>query len=171
MALRRLLFSLVILFVCNAHCAAVPEQTIRLICPSHRSGFVIGQVLSEGLRDTFRRASCLSRAPEVAAAARWRRCARGARGHTLLVASPILTIMPLARPSLKLDAIRDFTPITLTGTIPNLMAVHPSVPAQEHQGVRQGSSCESRQAPLTDHRSGLDQSPRHRAFKSSRKRS
>jgi tripartite-type tricarboxylate transporter receptor subunit TctC len=33
------------------------------------------------------------------------------------------------RPSLKLDPLRDFAPITLVGNIANLMAVHPSVPA------------------------------------------
>ena len=52
-------------------------------------------------------------------------------GYTLLVVSPILSHTPLTRPGLKLDSVRDFAPITIVGTIANLMAVHPSLPARD----------------------------------------
>ena len=109
-----------------------PSKPVRLILPFPTgSGFVIGQVLSEGLRDTFKAGVVSEPRSGGGGSIAMETVARAAPdGHTLLVASPILTIMPLARPSLKLDAMRDFTPITLTGTIPNLMAVHPSVPAK-----------------------------------------
>ena len=123
---------MLVIAAANVHAQQFPAKPIRLILPFPTgSGFVIGQVLSEGLRDTFKPGVVSEPRSGGGGSIALETVARAAPdGHTLLVASPILTIMPLARPSLKLDALRDFTPITLTGTIPNLMAVHPTVPAK-----------------------------------------
>jgi tripartite-type tricarboxylate transporter receptor subunit TctC len=87
-------------------------------------------MLSEGLRDIpagrrdeIRRAGGSIAMETVARAA--------PDGYTLLIVSPILTHTPLTRPSLKLDSVRDFTPISIVGTIANLMAVHPSIPVKD----------------------------------------
>ena len=133
MAVRRLMsMVLLLLAAANVHAQQFPAKPIRLILPFPTgSGFVIGQVLSEGLRDTFKPGVVSEPRSGGGGSIAMETVARASPdGHTLLVASPILTIMPLARPSLKLDAVRDFAPITLVGTIPNLMAVHPSVPAK-----------------------------------------
>lgn len=50
-------------------------------------------------------------------------------GYTLLMAAPPLTINPALNPGLSYDPFRDLTPIALLATIPNVMVVHPSVPA------------------------------------------
>jgi tripartite-type tricarboxylate transporter receptor subunit TctC len=115
-----------------AHGQSFPSKSVRLVLPFPTgSGFVIGQVLTEGLRDTFQQGIVAEARPGAGGSIALELVAKAPPdGHTLLVASPILTISPIVRPSLKLDAIRDFAPITLVGNIANLMVVHPVVPAR-----------------------------------------
>lgn len=134
MAIRQLSFAAAMMFAVTTHAYGqqFPAKPIRLILPFPTgSGFVIGQVLSEGLRDTFKH-GVVSEPRSGAGGSLALQAVAGAApdGHTLLVASPVLTIAPIVRPSLKLDALRDFAPITLVGNIANLMVVHPSVPAK-----------------------------------------
>ena len=51
-------------------------------------------------------------------------------GHTLLVAPSAIVIVPSSYKRLPFDPIRDFIPITQTYFVPNLMLVHPSLPAR-----------------------------------------
>ncbi|OGA45173.1 MAG: hypothetical protein A3G25_20960 [Betaproteobacteria bacterium RIFCSPLOWO2_12_FULL_63_13] len=51
-------------------------------------------------------------------------------GHTLLVAVPALAINVSIYRKLPYDALRDFAPITQAVSQPNLLAVHPSLPAK-----------------------------------------
>jgi tripartite-type tricarboxylate transporter receptor subunit TctC len=50
-------------------------------------------------------------------------------GYTLMLAAPPLVINPHLYPRTVQDAQREFVPIALLGTIPTVLAVHPSVPA------------------------------------------
>ena len=56
-------------------------------------------------------------------------------GYTLLIAPPGLVFSPFLYKKTGYDPIRDFTSIALLGSVPNVMAVHPSVPAQSLQQV------------------------------------
>ncbi len=49
-------------------------------------------------------------------------------GHVLLLASSSLWIRTLLQENLPYDAVKDFSPVTLVGVIPNLLVVHPSLP-------------------------------------------
>ena len=51
-------------------------------------------------------------------------------GYTLLIAPPGLVFSPFLYKRAGYDPLRDFTPIALLGSVPNVMAVHPSVPAR-----------------------------------------
>ena len=51
-------------------------------------------------------------------------------GYTLLCISSTHTMIPSLFPKLPFDAIRDFVPITMLASAPNLLVVHPAVPAQ-----------------------------------------
>jgi tripartite-type tricarboxylate transporter receptor subunit TctC len=51
-------------------------------------------------------------------------------GHTLLMASSALVINPSLYAKVPYDAIRDFKPITQPALLPNILVVHPSVPAK-----------------------------------------
>jgi tripartite-type tricarboxylate transporter receptor subunit TctC len=51
-------------------------------------------------------------------------------GYTLLMNGAAFTIAPAVYRKLPYDALRDFAPITNAVVSPNVMAVHPSVPAR-----------------------------------------
>ncbi len=51
-------------------------------------------------------------------------------GYTLLHYSNVLWIMPLLRDNVSWDPVRDFSPITLAASTPNLVVVHPSLPVR-----------------------------------------
>ncbi len=50
-------------------------------------------------------------------------------GHTLLTAPSPITINPVLYKKLPYDVARDFAPVTLLANVPNILLVHPSVPA------------------------------------------
>ena len=52
-----------------------------------------------------------------------------ADGYTLLMGSPGLVTNPLLYANLPFDGIRDFAPVSLVGSVPNALVVHPSVAA------------------------------------------
>lgn len=51
-------------------------------------------------------------------------------GYTLLIASNQVTINPWLHAKLPFDIEKDFTPVALIASVPMVLAVHPSVPAQ-----------------------------------------
>ena len=51
-------------------------------------------------------------------------------GYTLLIAGGNLWTLQFLRKSVAWDAARDFVPITLAGTLPNIIVVHPSLPVK-----------------------------------------
>jgi len=130
--IKQLLMAAILLSAVEGYAQTFPSRSVRLILPFPTgSGFVIGQVLSDGLRDTFKHGIVAEPRSGAGGSIALEMVAKAPPdGHTLLVTSPILTITPIVRPSLKLDPLRDFAPITLIGNIANLMVVHPVVPAR-----------------------------------------
>lgn len=53
-----------------------------------------------------------------------------ADGYTLLLYSNSLWIVPLMRQNAAFDPLRDFAPITLAASSPNILVVHPSLPVK-----------------------------------------
>ena len=51
-------------------------------------------------------------------------------GYTLLLTTNIFTINPWLYPNVPFNVERDFAPITLAGSTPNLLVVHPSIPVK-----------------------------------------
>ncbi|MBL8382932.1 MAG: tripartite tricarboxylate transporter substrate binding protein [Burkholderiales bacterium] len=54
-------------------------------------------------------------------------------GHTLLVAAAAIGVIPALHAKLPFELYRDLLPLTLVGTVPFMMLVHPSVPAKTVQ--------------------------------------
>ena len=54
-------------------------------------------------------------------------------GHTLLAAAAAISVIPALLPKLPFELYKDLVPITLIGTVPFMMLVHPSVPANTVQ--------------------------------------
>jgi tripartite-type tricarboxylate transporter receptor subunit TctC len=51
-------------------------------------------------------------------------------GYTLLMAASTLAINPVMFKKVSYDAVKDFAPVTQVAALPNVLVVHPSVPAK-----------------------------------------
>lgn len=109
-----------------------PEKPIRLVVAFPTGApYILALMLSEKLREPlgqpvvpdFRGGAGGSLASELVAKA-------PADGYTLLLTSATLVISPSLYPKLGYDPFRDFAPVTLIATVPNMLVVHPSVPAK-----------------------------------------
>ncbi|MGZ8262774.1 MAG: Bug family tripartite tricarboxylate transporter substrate binding protein [Burkholderiales bacterium] len=109
-----------------------PEKPVRMIVafPTGAS-HILAILVSEKLRDAlgqgvvpdFRPGAGGNLANELAAKA-------APDGYTLLLTSGSITLSPSLYPKLGYDTFRDFTPISNLASVPNVMVVHPSVPAK-----------------------------------------
>src|SRR5258705_662913 len=110
-----------------------PSKPIRLVVPSAPGGGIdftarvlagpLGAALGQSVVvDNRAGASGIIGADTVAKAE--------PDGHTLLQASSSLTVIPHLYRKLPYDLLRDFAPISLVARTPNLLVVHPTVPAR-----------------------------------------
>jgi len=79
-------------------------------------------------------------------------------GYTLFMSSPGLTTNPLLSEQAKYDPVKGFTPLSLLALIPNVLVVHPGVPAKNMQEFL--ALARSRKPPLTQSSAGAG-SPGH----------
>jgi tripartite-type tricarboxylate transporter receptor subunit TctC len=109
-----------------------PEKSIRMVVAFPTGApYILALLISEKLRESlgqsvvpdFRPGAGGNLASELVAKA-------PPDGYTLLLTSPTIAISPSLFPKLGYDTFRDFAPITLLATVPNVMIVHPSVPAK-----------------------------------------
>ncbi len=109
-----------------------PDRNIRMVVAFPTGApYVLALLVSEKLRESlgqsvvpdFRAGAGGNLAAEIVAKA-------PADGYTLLLTSPSITISPSLFRALGYDTFRDFAPITLLATVPNVILVHPSVPAR-----------------------------------------
>jgi tripartite-type tricarboxylate transporter receptor subunit TctC len=109
-----------------------PDKSIRLIVAFPTGApQILSLLISEKLRESlgqpvvpdFRGGAGGNLASEITAKA-------PADGYTLLLTSPTIAISPSLFPKLGYDTFRDFAPITQLAAVPNVMVVHPSVPAR-----------------------------------------
>jgi tripartite-type tricarboxylate transporter receptor subunit TctC len=131
-------FSLVVL-ACLAALAApaaaqrYPEKPIRMIVPfppgggSDTAGRALATRLSEQLGQPIVVENRVGAAGSIGAEYASR---APADGYTILLGSTSeLTQYPAVNPKVRYDPLRDFVPVSLVGTIPLVLVVHPSLPA------------------------------------------
>jgi tripartite-type tricarboxylate transporter receptor subunit TctC len=116
--------------------AVYPSKPIRLIlpfppgAPSDMVGRALGQKLSEQLGGNVvpdnRPGAGGNLGIGIAAKS-------PPDGYTLVLATPGIAISPSLYSKLGYDAARDFAPVARVTTIPNILVVHPSVPAKTLQ--------------------------------------
>jgi tripartite-type tricarboxylate transporter receptor subunit TctC len=120
----------------SAHTATAqnyPAKPIRIVVPLAAGGpgdvlaRAVGQKLSENVGQSVvvdnRPGANTNVGNEFVAKA-------PADGYTLLATASTLTINPALYPKLPYDAIRDFAPISLIGSAPLILVVHPSLPVK-----------------------------------------
>ena len=113
-----------------------PDRPVRMIVPFAAGGpgdifaRLIGQKLSEQLGQQF----VIENRPGAGGNIGTGAAARApADGYTLLVASSAVWINASLYPQIPYDPVRDFEPIIIGATSPEVLVVHPSVPAKTVQ--------------------------------------
>jgi len=131
--LRALCVACVVLWSAPAAAQGYPEKPVRMIVPfpagggSDTAGRAIAQRLSERLGQPVVVENRVGAAGSIGAefAAR-----APADGYTILLGSTSeLTQYPLVNRKIRYDPVRDFIPISMVGTIPLVLVVHSSLPA------------------------------------------
>ena len=111
-----------------------PTRPVTLVVPFPPGGptDLAGRVMQAGMQAALGQPVVVDNRPGATGAIGSRHVAQSAPdGHTLLVAaSGTLTINPVVMRSPGYDVERDFAPVTLVMTAPNMLVVHPSVPAR-----------------------------------------
>lgn len=108
-----------------------PTKTVRMILPFAGGSDTVGRLVATRLSESLGQQVVPD--PRVGATGNIGFLAGAkspADGYTLLMgAVPVLT-NPLLNPKVGYDGIRDFSPVALLATIPNVVIVHPSVPVK-----------------------------------------
>jgi tripartite-type tricarboxylate transporter receptor subunit TctC len=116
-----------------ARAQAYPSRFIRWIVPFAAGGGsdVIARLLSDELTKVLGQPLVIENKPGQAASIGADIVAKSAAdGYTILIATPgVQMTNPFLYASLPYNAEKDFTPIIHLAHLPNLMVVHPSVPA------------------------------------------
>lgn len=120
-----------ILAATAAHAQTYPVKTVRIILPFAGGSDTVGRLIAGKLSTALGQQVVPD--PRVGASGNIGFLAGAkspADGYTLMMgAVPVLT-NPMLNPRVGFDALRDFTPVALLATIPNVVIVHPSVPAK-----------------------------------------
>jgi tripartite-type tricarboxylate transporter receptor subunit TctC len=111
-----------------------PERPVRVVVPFPAGGAadIVARQVTQGLAAGLGSQFVVDNRAGAGGAIGAETVARSAPdGYTLLFASSsALSINPHIAAKISYDALRDFTPIALIGFAPNVLVVHPSVPAK-----------------------------------------
>jgi len=113
--------------------AAYPNRPIRMVIPFAAGGpaHILGQILAEKLQQSWGQPVNLEIKHGVNGILGSELVAKApADGYTMAVAASAHYINPGIYDKLPFDSVNDFTPVTLLAGGPNVLVVHPSVPAK-----------------------------------------
>ena len=112
---------------------AWPSKPVRLVLPFPPGGGtdILGRTLALRLGEALGQPVLTDNRPGAGGNLGAEIVARSAPdGYTAVLAAPNFVISPSMYRKLGYDPFKDFEPVSLVASIPNLLAVHPSVPAQ-----------------------------------------
>ena len=118
---------------CGAHAQSYPARLVRIIVPTSAGGGgdVIARLIAKSLSERWNRQVVVDNRTGAGTMLGSELVARAAPdGYTLLMTPSTLAINPAAYKKVPYDALRDFAPVTQAAVVPNLVMVHPSVPAK-----------------------------------------
>jgi len=112
---------------------AYPAKTVRIIVPFAAAGGtdIMARSLAQRMTESTGQQFVVENRPGANALIGTEAVAKAAPdGYTLLLTTNIFTINPWLYPNVPFNVERDFAPVTLAGSTPNLLALHPSIPAK-----------------------------------------
>jgi len=110
-----------------------PNRPVRIIAPSAPGGAAdtVARAIAQPLAERLGQPVVVETRAGAGTVIGTEAVAKSAPdGHTLLIGLPALAINPSIYKKLPYDALRDFMPITQAVSQPNLLVVHPSLPAR-----------------------------------------
>ncbi|MFA7667654.1 MAG: tripartite tricarboxylate transporter substrate binding protein [Burkholderiaceae bacterium] len=122
----------VVLFTPSGQVQAYPDKPIRLVVgfPPGGSTDLAARALAEKLRVSFDQAVIVENRPGASGNIAAELVARAdPDGYTLLLAASSFAAAPAFFQKLSWNPVTDFSPVALVATVPNIVVVHPSVPA------------------------------------------
>jgi len=111
-----------------------PDHKVRVIVPFAAGGptDVIGRMVAERLSDAWGQQLYVENMPGAGGNIGGEAAGRAAPdGYTIVVVSTGFIINPSMYSKIGYDPVKDFTPISLVAASPNVVTVHPSVPAKD----------------------------------------
>ena len=111
---------------------AWPSKPVRLILPFPPGGGtdILGRLIAERLTAGLGQPVVTENRGGAGGNVGAEAAARSAPdGYTIVLVAPSLAISPSLYSKLNYDPVRDFAPVSLVATVPNVMITHPSVPA------------------------------------------
>ncbi|MBC7781306.1 MAG: tripartite tricarboxylate transporter substrate binding protein [Proteobacteria bacterium] len=114
-----------------AHAQSYPSKPVRLVVPFPAGGVLdrLSRALAPRAAETFGQPVLVENRPGAGTIVGTEAVARAAPdGHTLLMMAASFVITPLLRAKLPFDVERDFVPVTLIASTPNVLVVQPALP-------------------------------------------
>jgi tripartite-type tricarboxylate transporter receptor subunit TctC len=115
---------------------AYPSRPVRFILPFPPGGGtdILGRIIAERLSARLGQPVVIENRGGAGGNVGAEAAARAAPdGYTIVLAAPSLAISPSLYTKLNYDPVKDFAPVSLVATVPNVMITHPSVAAQTLQ--------------------------------------
>src|SRR4051812_5429260 len=110
-----------------------PAKPIRMIVPSSPGGGtdIVGRVLAQKLTESLGQPVVIDNRAGAGTMIGNEIVAKSPPdGYTLLMGLSTLAIIPAMYTNVRYDALKDLAPISQAVTVPNVLLVHPSVPAR-----------------------------------------
>jgi tripartite-type tricarboxylate transporter receptor subunit TctC len=137
--LLRLIVGLAILCVASMSSAqSFPSKLLRIISPYPPGGGndTLARTIAPKLSENLHQQVIIDNRPGANTIVGSEVLARSAAdGYTLILLPNVHSINPSLYPKLPYDPVKDFAPVSLVGTSPLLLALHPSVPAKDVRGL------------------------------------
>ena len=109
-----------------------PSRPVRIVVPSPPAGGtdIVARVLAQHFSKAFGQQFFVENKPGAGNMIGIESVARAAPdGYTLLVTASTLALNSVLYKKVSYDPVRDFAPITLAASAPNILIVHPALPA------------------------------------------
>jgi len=117
-----------------AHAQSYPDKPIRLVVPFPPGGTsdILGRAIGQKLAEAWGQPVVIDNVPGAGGSVGADKVAKAAPdGYTILMGHiGTLAVNPLVYPKLSYDPIKNFAPVAWVARVPNVLVVHPSVPAK-----------------------------------------
>jgi tripartite-type tricarboxylate transporter receptor subunit TctC len=111
-----------------------PNRPVRIVVPSPPAGGtdIIARVLTDNFSKVFKQQFFVENRPGAGNMIGIESVARAAPdGYTFLMTASTLSLNSVLYKKISYDPIKDFAPITIAATAPNILIINPSIPAKD----------------------------------------